>query len=105
MLRTTSQALYTFPDLRDKRQFMLTRGTFSGSGRYASYAVRPKYRSWDALRQSIPHVMQMNMLGMVHTGVDVCGFYEDDNERTELDEELCLRWLQLTTVLPLARHT
>lgn len=49
--------------------------------------------------------MQMNMLGMVHTGVDVCGFYEYDNERTELDEELCLRWLQLTTVLPLARHT
>jgi alpha-glucosidase (family GH31 glycosyl hydrolase) len=43
--------------------------------------------------------MNMNMFGIPHTGADVCGTYGE-----EIDEELCLRWIQLATFYPLARH-
>ena len=41
------------------------------------------------------------MFGMTHSGADVCGF---TNGEGDLDEELCLRWYQLATFFPLARH-
>jgi alpha-glucosidase (family GH31 glycosyl hydrolase) len=99
MLRTTSEVLFGFPELKDRRQFLLTTSTFAGTGRYASYAVQQPTRSWEALAQTIPHLSSMNMFGIAHVGLDVCG-----NAPT-LDEELCLRWLQLTTFTPLARHS
>ena len=42
------------------------------------------------------------MFGMLLSGTDVCG-YKSDN--ATLDEELCLRWYQLATFFPLARHS
>ena len=39
---------------------------------------------------------------MPHTGSDVCGYYSAGDT---LDEELCLRWYQLATLFPLARHS
>jgi alpha-glucosidase (family GH31 glycosyl hydrolase) len=105
MMRTTSLALYGFPELSDKRQFLLTRSTFAGTGRYASYAVKPKYRNWEGLRYAIPHLMNMNMFGFPHAGLDVCGFYEEDDLLKAMNEELCLRYMHVTAYLPLARHT
>jgi alpha-glucosidase (family GH31 glycosyl hydrolase) len=50
--------------------------------------------------------MTMNMMGFTHSGVDVCGLIEEkDDMRFSMDEELCLRWLQLATFFPLARHS
>jgi alpha-glucosidase (family GH31 glycosyl hydrolase) len=42
------------------------------------------------------------MFGMPHSGADVCGFKSAGDT---LDEELCLRWYQLATFFPLARHS
>jgi alpha-glucosidase (family GH31 glycosyl hydrolase) len=47
----------------------------------------------------------MNMFGLTHSGTDACGSIESNNATTAMDEELCLRWLQLTTFMPLARHS
>lgn len=50
--------------------------------------------------------MTMNMMGFTHSGVDVCGLIEDkDYKGTGMDQELCLRWIQLATFFPLARHS
>jgi alpha-glucosidase (family GH31 glycosyl hydrolase) len=50
--------------------------------------------------------MSMNMFGFTHTGVDACGTTDHPSvNRTEMDEELCLRWIQLATFFPLARHS
>lgn len=48
--------------------------------------------------------MNMNMFGFSHTGADACGSI-DKNLTTEMNEELCLRWIQLATFFPLARHS
>lgn len=42
--------------------------------------------------------MNMNLLGVTHTGADVCGY--NGNKR---DDDLCFRWIQLSTFYPLAR--
>lgn len=103
MMNHTYQAMLQIQN--DKRPFLLTRSTFASTGRFASYAFKPKYRTWDHLQFTIPHMMNMNMFGIPHSGADVCGFYEMDNTVTSLNEELCLRWLQLATFFPLARHS
>jgi len=41
------------------------------------------------------------MFGIPHSGADVCGFKGGNT----FDEELCLRWYQLATFFPLARHS
>ena len=92
--------------LFDKRPFLVTRSTFTGTGQFASYAIKSKYRTWASLQNAIPHLMTMNMMGFTHSGVDVCGLIDDkDNARTTMNEELCLRWIQLATFFPLARHS
>jgi alpha-glucosidase (family GH31 glycosyl hydrolase) len=48
-------------------------------------------------------MMNMNMFGFTHSGADACGSI-DLNDTTTMDEELCLRWIQLSTFFPLARH-
>jgi alpha-glucosidase (family GH31 glycosyl hydrolase) len=50
--------------------------------------------------------MTMNMMGFTHSGVDVCGLIEEKNDlRKDMNQELCLRWIQLATFFPLARHS
>lgn len=46
-------------------------------------------------------VMRSQIFGIPHSGADVCGYKGND----ALDEELCLRWYQLATFFPLARHS
>jgi alpha-glucosidase (family GH31 glycosyl hydrolase) len=50
-------------------------------------------------------MINLNMFGIPHSGADICGFYELDNNVNKFDEELCLRWIQLATFFPLARHS
>ena len=42
--------------------------------------------------------MNMNMFGITHAGADVCGFFGE-----KMDQEMCARWIQLSTFYPLAR--
>jgi alpha-glucosidase len=87
----------------DKRPFILTRGSFAGTGQYApAQAHTNNDRSWDSLYFGLASVLRSQMFGMPLSGSDVCG-YKSGGEM--LDEELCLRWYQLATFFPLARHS
>jgi len=44
------------------------------------------------------------MFGIPHTGANICGSHLPANE-TKLNQELCLRWIQLATFYPFARFT
>lgn len=78
-MNVTHREMMRLPDFEDKRLFLLTRSTFAGTGRFASYAVRSKYRTWEQLQLTIPHLMNMNMFGFPHSGADACGYYNFDN--------------------------
>lgn len=86
-----------FP-LKDQRPFLLSRSTFSGSGRYTSHWLGDNWRKWEYMRYSIAGIMNMNMFGIPHAGADVCGFFG------KKDDELCARWTQLAAFYPFARN-
>lgn len=88
-----------------KRPFVLSRSTFPSSGMYAGHSLGYAERTWDALRYSIAGIMNMNMFGIPLAGADVCGNTDVTSTPpvTELDEELCARWIQLSAFYPLAR--
>jgi len=85
------------------RSFILTRGSYASTSKYTpSQAHTNNQRSWNSLYYGLISVLRSQMFGMIHSGTDVCGYYSGGDE---LDEELCLRWYQLATFFPLARHS
>jgi len=76
----------------------LSRSTFTGSGQYASHWLGDNWRDWKYMKLSIDGIMNMNMFGITHAGADVCGFFGE-----KMDQEMCARWIQLSTFYPLAR--
>src|SRR5688500_10951955 len=62
-------------EFNDNRPFILTRSTFSGSGKYASHWLGDNWRKWEYMTFSIAGIMNMNMFGIPHVGADVCGFF------------------------------
>ena len=55
------------------RPFILSRSTFSGTGRFASHWTGNNWRDWAYLNYSISAIMNFNMFGIPQTGADLCG--------------------------------
>lgn len=81
-----------------KRTLLLSRSTFSGTGHYAGHWLDNDVASWEQLRLSISGTLQMNLLGVPLTGPNVCG------SRGQSLTELCVRWHQAASFLPLLRN-
>ncbi|CAI5708954.1 unnamed protein product [Hyaloperonospora brassicae] len=82
-----------------KRSLLLSRSTFSGSGQYTGHWLGDHVSaSWEQLRLSISGTLQMNLLGVPLTGPNVCG------SRGQSSRELCVRWYQAASFLPLLRN-
>lgn len=94
--RATRHAL---DSILKKRSVLLSRSTFSGTGRYAGHWLGDDTAaSWDQLRLSISGTLKMNLLGIPLTGPNVCG------ARGRASMELCVRWHQAASFLPLLRN-
>jgi len=87
----------TYPN-PNRRAFILSRSTFASSGKYTSHWLGDNWRAWEYMRYSIAGIMNMNMFGIPLAGADVCGFFGQHR-----DDQMCGRWLQLSTFYPFAR--
>ncbi|KAG2498166.1 hypothetical protein HYH03_003923 [Edaphochlamys debaryana] len=70
-----------------ERPFILTRSTWSGSGRYAAHWSGDNGASWADLRRSVGALAGAALAGVAAAGADVCGFIGASSE------QLCARWL------------
>lgn len=50
------------------------------------------------MKHTVAGIQSMNMFGIPHVGADVCGY-----KGSKRDDEMCARWIQLSTFYPLAR--
>lgn len=85
--------------VKDRRPLIYSQSTFSAaSGKVAGHIAAPVARSWDWLRYSVAQNLNMNIVGIPNSGVDVCGTMGTQ------DEELCAYWYQLAVFSPIARN-
>ncbi|EIE19743.1 hypothetical protein COCSUDRAFT_31111 [Coccomyxa subellipsoidea C-169] len=97
MLETLATAS-ALQKLRNKRQFILTRSTFLGSGAYAAHWTGDTNSKWEDMRWSIPTILNNGIAGISFSGADICGFM------MKATDELCSRWAAVGAFYPYARN-
>lgn len=82
----------------NKRQFIISRSTFAGQGKYTSHWNGDNFSRFSYLKLSVTGIMNMNLYGINFNGADICGFLE------ETTPELCQKWTNVGAFYPFARN-
>ena len=96
ILNATYEALLSvFPG---KRPFIIGRSTFAGAGKWAGHWGGDNASRFAYMFFSIPQALSFSLFGIPMFGVDTCGFNGNS------DEELCARWMALSSMFPFYRN-
>ncbi|KAJ8030862.1 Maltase-glucoamylase, intestinal [Holothuria leucospilota] len=87
----------------DQRTLLLSRATAPGTGRYAGYWLGKNHFTWDDLRYSLITMLEFNLFGVPMVGPNICGYYDNDELTPSEKVELCTRWIQASSLFPMAR--
>lgn len=79
------------------RPFILTRGHFAGSQRFAAVWTGDNMADWGHLRVTVPMCLSLSIAGLSFCGADVGGFFRNP------DGELMARWYQAAAFQPFFR--
>ena len=80
------------------RSLVISRSSFSGSGKHAGHWTGDNQSTWASMASSIPGILAMQLFGVALVGSDICGFQGNSNE------ELCARWMALGSFYPFSRN-
>ncbi|MEC4813487.1 MAG: glycoside hydrolase family 31 protein [Scytonema sp. PMC 1069.18] len=89
----------------NKRNFIIGRGSFTGSHRFSGLWTGDNASDWDFLRMNISQVLSLGMCGLAICGQDIGGF-----ETSSIDDgkwaspELLIRWTVAGAFLPWFRN-
>ncbi|KAK7415851.1 hypothetical protein QQZ08_012222 [Neonectria magnoliae] len=95
------------PELKwreNRRNFIIGRGSFVGSHRYAGLWTGDNSSTWEFLDISVAQVLALGMSGITISGQDVGGFEFIDAERDYPNPELIIRWYCAYSLLPWFRN-
>ena len=89
------------------RNFIISRGGFSGMHRYAALWTGDSASSWDFLRINLPEVLNLGLSGQPISGCDIGGFASGSASvggNAITNYELFTRWMHLGAFLPWYRN-
>jgi alpha-glucosidase len=81
----------------ERRPFIVSRSGWAGGQRYAWNWTGDVESTWAGLRQQVATIVGLGLSGIPYSGPDIGGFSGIP------DEELYLRWLQMSVLLPFCR--
>ncbi|GKU08319.1 unnamed protein product [Fusarium langsethiae] len=88
----------------NRRNFIIGRGSFVGSHRFAGLWTGDNASTWEFLDISVAQVLALGMSGITISGQDVGGFEFVDSERDFANPELLIRWYSAYSLLPWFRN-
>lgn len=84
----------------NRRNFIIGRGSFIGSHRYAGLWTGDNASTWEFLDISVAQVLALGMSGITISGQDVGGFEFMEAEHDYPNPELIIRWYCAYSLLP-----
>ncbi|KAK0716079.1 alpha-1,4-glucan lyase [Lasiosphaeris hirsuta] len=88
----------------NRRNFIIGRGSYAGSHRYAGLWTGDNSSTWEFLKISVAQVLALGLSGVTISGADVGGFEFIEAERNYPDPELIIRWYCAYSLLPWFRN-
>ncbi|KAK1727512.1 alpha-1,4-glucan lyase [Colletotrichum acutatum] len=88
----------------NRRNFIIGRGSFAGSHRFAGLWTGDNSSTWEFLRISVAQVLALGLSGVTISGADVGGFEFIESERNYPNPELIIRWYGAYSLLPWFRN-
>lgn len=89
---------------KNKRNFIIGRGGFSGMHRFAGLWTGDNSSSWDFLKINIVQVLALSLTGQTISGQDIGGFEREQDWEKWADPELLIRWTAAGSFLPWFRN-
>lgn len=84
----------------NRRNFIIGRGSFVGSHRFAGLWTGDNASTWEFLKISVAQVLALGLSGVTISGADVGGFEFIPEEHDYPDPELIIRWYCAYSLLP-----
>lgn len=89
---------------KNRRNFIIGRGSFAGSHRFAGLWTGDNSSTWQFLKISVAQVLALGLSGVTISGADVGGFEAADSEGNYANPELIIRWYGAYSLLPWFRQ-
>ena len=94
----------TLGERKNKRNFIVGRGSFTGMHRFAALWTGDNSSSWDFLKMNVAQVISLGMCGMSICGQDIGGFENENDSQKWAGPELLMRWTAVGAFLPWFRN-
>ncbi|WP_293163187.1 TIM-barrel domain-containing protein [Okeania sp. SIO2C9] len=103
--KATYEGLNKLPGRENTRNFIIGRGSYVGSHRYAGLWTGDNSSDWDFLQMNISQVLSLGMHALAVTGQDIGGFEEAAYDSGKwANPELLIRWTGAGAFLPWFRN-
>ncbi|MGK0291360.1 MAG: alpha-glucosidase (family GH31 glycosyl hydrolase), partial [bacterium] len=89
---------------KNKRNFIIGRGGFTGMHRFAGLWTGDNSSSWDFLKINVAQVLALGIAGQSMAGQDIGGFERENDHEKWVDPELFIRWIIAGAFLPWFRN-
>lgn len=102
--KATYHGLNNLESRKNKRNFIIGRGCFTGMQRFAGLWTGDNSSNWEFLKINISQILALGLTGQALSGQDIGGFERENDWEQWADPELLIRWTAMGAFLPWFRN-